>query len=138
MKTVHTGGFMPEIHMPFEKLSGHSMTSIDKIGSTLTCNEQRNSVKDCAIECFNRSFTNTGCPGFYERKNENDVCHLCHVSNYSDVEDNLHTTLKNNEYIYLLRKQQIFPDIFMNFDNYSTSSIIGKGIVGTKVNASGS
>ena len=85
-------GFIQEIHMPFKKISGHSVTYIDKIGSTLTCNEQRNSLKQCAVECLNRSLTNTGCPGFHEVMNEIDVCQLCHVSNYFDVEGNLYYT----------------------------------------------
>ena len=38
-------GFMPEIQMPFKKVVGSSTTEINKIGSTLICNEQRNSLK---------------------------------------------------------------------------------------------
>ena len=120
--------------MPFKKISGHSVTHIDKIGSTLTCNERRNSLKECAVECFNRSLTITGCPGFHEATNEIDACRLCHVSNYSDIEGNHYTTLNNNDYVYLLRKQQFIPAISIDFNNYSISTIFGKGTEGTKVN----
>ena len=134
IKAVHIHGFVPEIHMPFEKKSGHSIRYITKLKSSLTCDEERSSLKDCATECFSRSLTNVGCPAFHKATNENDVCHLCHVSNYSDVEGNIYTTLNSNAYIYLLRKRQVIPEVYMDFENYSSTNIFGKGTLGTKVN----
>ena len=86
-------GFIPEIQMPFKKVVGSSMSEISKIGSTLICNEQRNSLKDCATECFDRSLTYAGCPGFYSNSTEKNICFLCRVSNSSEIVNNLNTTL---------------------------------------------
>ena len=57
-------GFNPEIQMPYKAMSGSSTAEINVIGSTLNCDEQRNSIKECATECYDRSL-NTGFPGFY-------------------------------------------------------------------------
>ena len=124
--------FKPEIQMPFKKISGSSMTQINKIGSTLTCNEQRNSLKDCATECYNRKSTSTGCPGFYKESIQNNICNICHVSSYSEIQANLFTTFGNNDEIYLLKSVKPDTDIEMDFDNYTETTIFGKGTEGTK------
>ena len=80
-----SGGFNPEIQMPYKAISGSSTTEINVIGSTLRCNEQRNSFKQCTTECYNRSL-NTGCPGFYADTTQNGVCHLCHAAASSEAE----------------------------------------------------
>ena len=128
-----TYGFIPEIQMPFKKVVGSSTTEISKIGSTLICNEQRNSLKDCANECFDRSLTNTGCPGFYSNATEKNICFLCHVSNSSEISNNFNTTLSENSNFYLLRHNEIEPEITVNFENYSENTIYGEGVVGTTV-----
>ena len=69
-------GFWPHIQMPYIKVFGSATTEINQIGSTLTCDEQRNSLKDCATECFDRSSTNTGCPGFYVDGTLNGICYF--------------------------------------------------------------
>ena len=63
--------------MPYKVILGTSTQEINKIGSTLTCNEQRNLVKDCATECLNRSSSTTGCPGFYTNTTQSVMCYLC-------------------------------------------------------------
>ena len=89
IRAEQTDGFVPEIQMPFKKIMGSSTTEINKIGSRLTCQEQRNSIKDCATECFDRSLTNTGCPGFYSDSTVKNICYLCRVSNSSEFIRNL-------------------------------------------------
>ena len=75
---VISESFNPEIQMAYKKILGSSTTEVSTIGSTLTCDEQRRSLKDCATECLNRSF-NSGCPGFCWDTTQNNVCYLCHV-----------------------------------------------------------
>ena len=124
-------GFMPHIQMPFSKISGSSTMEINKIGSSLTCDEQRNSLKDCATECFNRSLTNTGCPGFYVDATQNELCYLCHVSNRAEFVGNSSTNIGNNGVIYLLKTVPSTPDLSLNFDNYSGDTIYGDNLIGT-------
>ena len=126
--------FKPEIQMPFSKISGSSTTQISKIGSTLICDEQRSSLEDCATECFERSLTNTGCPGFYKQSSQNNVCNICHVSNYSEIQANTFTTIGTNDELYLLRSVRPDTDIEMDFDNYTETTIYGKGTEGTTMN----
>ena len=128
-----TDGFIPEIQMPFKKVVGSSMTEIKKIGSTLSCDDQRNSLKDCATECFDKSLTSTGCPGFYSNSTEKNICFLCHVSNFNETLINLNTTLSENWNFYLLRHDKIKPEISVNFEHYSGNTIYGEGVVGTTV-----
>ena len=123
-------GFVPEIQMPFRKIVGSSTTEISKIGSTLICNEQRNFLKDSATECFDRSLTKTGCPGFYSNSTENNICYLCRVTNSSEV---LNTEFTANSSLYLLRHSKIEPAISINFENYSGNTTYGEGVVGTTV-----
>ena len=122
-----TTGFNPEIQMPYKAISGSSMTGISAIGSTLRCNEQRNSLKECATQCFNRSSTNTGCPGFYTDTTQNGVCHLCHAATSSEAK----TSFSNDDVLYLLTTKGVVPDVFMDFDNYSSDTIYGTGTEGT-------
>ena len=107
IKAEQTDGFVPEIQMPFKKIMRSSTTEINKIGSTLICNEQRNSIKDCATECFDRSLTNTGCPGFCSDSAVKSICYLCRISNSSEVINGLHNTVTQNSSLYLLRHIKI-------------------------------
>ena len=127
-------GFNPEIQMPYEKISGSSTTEINKRGSTLTCNEQINSLKDCAIECFDRSLTNTGCPGFFWDTTQNEVCYLCHVSNITEVQGSSFTTIETNDIIYLLKSRPAEADVSVNFDSHSGNAIPATGTEGTTTN----
>ena len=124
--------FKPEIQMPFVKIPGSSTSKINKIGSTLTCNEERNSLKDCATECYNRRSTSTGCPGFYKESIQNSICNICHVSSYSEIQANLFKTFGNNDELYLMKSVRPVTDIEMDFNNYSETTIYGKGTEGTK------
>ena len=45
IKVLSTNGFIPEIQMPFKKISGSSTTEISKLGSTLVCKEERDSLR---------------------------------------------------------------------------------------------
>ena len=120
-------GFNPEIQMPYKAISGSSTAEINVIGSTLYCNEQRNSLKECATECYNRSSTNTGCPGFYTDTTQNSVCHLCHVATASEVK----TSFNSDDILYLLTTRRVVPEVSMDFDNYTSDTIYGVGTEGT-------
>ena len=120
-----TKGFNPEIQMPYKVISGSSTTQISVIGSTLNCNEQRNSLKECATECYNRSLT-TGCPGFYTNTTQNGICHLCHPSSSA-------TSFSNDDVLYVLRTKWAVPEVSMDFENYTSNTIYGTGTEGTKV-----
>ena len=122
-----TGGFKPEIQMPFKAISGSSTTEIDSIGETLNCDEQRNSLKECATECYNRSSTNTGCPGFYTDTTQNGVCHLCHAARSSEPK----TSFNSDDILYLLTTRRVVPEVSMHFDNYTSDTIYGTGTEGT-------
>ena len=126
-----TTGFNPEIQMPYKAIPGSSTAEINAISSTLTCNEQKTSLKECATECYSRRTTQTGCPGFYAGAVQNNVCHLCHVSNYSEVSGNLFTTFSNNDVLYLLATRRVVPEISMDFENKTGNSFQGVGTVGT-------
>ena len=126
--------FNPEIQMPYKKISGSSTKEINKLGSTLTCNEERSSLKDCATECYNRKTMSIGCPGFYWDTSENDVCYLCHVSNITEVQGSSYTVFTDNDIIYLLKSRPAEPDVSMNFDSHSGNTIPGTGTEGTTTN----
>ena len=111
--------------MPYKAISGSSTTEISVIGSTLRCNEQRNSPKECATECYDRSL-NTGCPGFYTDTIQNGVCHLCHPSSSA-------TTFGSEDVLYLLRTKWAVPEVSMDFENYTSDTIYGTGTEGTIV-----
>ena len=136
IRDVH--GFVPQIQMPFKKIFGSSATEINKIGSTLICEEERYSLRNCATECFDRSLTSDGCPGFYSNSIANNSCYLCRVSNSSEVPNNLITKFDRNSNIYLLQHDKIDPEISVDFQNYSGNTIFGKGVVGTAINVADS
>ena len=120
-------GFNPEIQMSYKAISGSSTVEINVIGSTLNCNEQKNSLKECATECYNRSLTNTGCPGFYTDTTQNGVCHLCHATTSSETK----TSFSNDDVLYLLTTRRVVPEVSMDFDNYTSDTIYGTGTEGT-------
>ena len=120
--------------MPYKKISGSSTTEINKIGSTLTCNEQRNSLKDCATECLNKSLTDTGCPGFFWDSTQDDVCFLCEVSNITEVQGSSYSMFGTNDIVYLLKSKLVKPEVSMNFDSHSGNTIPGTGTEGTTTN----
>ena len=124
---VLTQGFNPEIQMPFKAILGSSTTEIDSIGGTLNCNEQRNSLKECATECYSRSSTNTGCPGFYTDTTQNHVCHLCHAATSSEPK----TSFNSDDILYLLTTRRVVLEVSMDFENYTSDTIYGTGTEGT-------
>ena len=111
-----------------------STSEIDSIGETLNCNEQRNSLKECATECYNRSSTNTGCPGFYTDTTQNDVCHLCHAATSSEP----NTSFNSDDILYLLTTRRVVPEVSIDFDNYTSDTIYGTGTEGTIIGLAGS
>ena len=125
--------FNPEIQMPYKKILGSSTTEINTIGSTLTCDEQRSSLKDCATECLNRSF-NSGCPGFFWNTTQNNVCYLCHVSNITEIQGSSYTVYGTNDVIYLLKPKSVKPEVSLNFENHNGNTIPGTGTEGTITN----
>ena len=112
--------------MPFKAISGSYTTEIDSIGETLNCDEQRNSLKECATECYDRSL-NTGCPGFYTDITQNGVCHLCHAANSSEPK----TSFNSDDILYLLTTRRVVPEVSMDFDNHTSDTIYGTGTEGT-------
>ena len=123
--------FKPDIQMPFTKISGSSTLEINKIESTLTCDEERNSLEDCATECFERSLTNTGCPGFYVDGSQNENCFLCNISSWTEIAENSYTSFHSDDLLYLLKSKSVSPETTLGFDNYTGSTIYGKKLVGT-------
>ena len=122
-----TSGFNPEIQMPYKAISGSSTTDISVIGATLNCNEQRNSLKECATECYNRSSSDTGCPGLHTDTTQNGVCHLCHPATSSEAK----TSFISDDVLYLLTTKRLVPEVSMDFDNYTSNTIFGTGTEGT-------
>ena len=120
-------GFNPEIQMPYKAISGSSTSEIDAVGTTLRCNEQRNSLKECATECYNRSSSNTGCPGFYTDTTQNGVCHLCHPATSAEAK----TSFSSGDVLYLLTTRKAIPEVSMDFENYTSNTIYGTGTEGT-------
>ena len=123
-------GFLPEIQMPYILVSGGG-SEIGIIGTTLTCNEQRNSTKVCATDCYDREQSGTGCPGFYTDPTLGNTCHLCHASNLTEAQGSEHNTFTSNQKVYLLLTNPVIPEISMDFDNYTGNTIYGKNTVGT-------
>ena len=122
--------FRPEIHAPYRKVLGSSTVEISRIGETLTCDEQMNSLEDCAIQCYKRKFTN-GCPGFYVNVTESGICYVCRISKQSEVLGNMSTTFNSNDIIYLFKTEEIVPDLTLDFDNYTGNTFYGDNIIGT-------
>ena len=124
--------FLPEIQMPYEAVSWNSR-QIATINFTLTCNENRGSTRDCAIECYRRDVNGSGCPGFsLESCQSGSVCHICHPSSLAEIHSSLHTMFNSNKTLYLLRLKSTVPEISVNFDNYTDTILYGKGTTGTK------
>ena len=124
--TGFTTGFNPQIQMPYKTIPGSSTSEIDSIRETLNCDEQRNSLSECATECYDRSL-NTGCPGFYTDTTQNGICHLCHAATSSEAK----TSFSSEDILYVLRTQWAVPEVSMDFDNYTSDIIYGTGTEGT-------
>ena len=125
-----SSAFIPEIQMPYYALPGNS-SQITAIDTTLTCNESRTSTRDCAMECYEREFSGSGCPGFY-RESFPGGCFICHPSSLAEIQSSLHTSFDANHILYLLMLKSTVPQISVNFDNYTSTHIYGKGTTGTK------
>ena len=127
--------FRPEIQMPFKKISGFSNIVFRRIRPTLNCDELCNSLKECAVQCFERSLKeNTSCPGFvFVDSNQNNVCYLCQVGNYSEMTNSLNATFSPSSVLYLTTyKNSLYsPEVSMDFDNYTGTRIFGPGVEGT-------
>ena len=125
---------IPEIQIPYKVILGTSSQEINKIASTLTCNEQRNFIKDCATECVNRSLSSSGCPGFYTDRTQNNMCYICHVSYVTEIQANDYTSFSSNNKLYILQSKSVTPDVSMDFDNYAGNTFYGKNLLGTAIN----
>ena len=124
--------FVPEIQMSFSAVPGDS-SQVTTIETTLTCNEERKYPRDCAMECYEREHNGSGCPGFYrESLQGGGGCYICHPSSLTEIQSSLHTTFNSNHTLYLLKLRSVVPEISMNFDNYTETTIYGKGTTGTK------
>ena len=124
-----TSAFIPEIQMPYCAMPGNS-SEITAIGTTLTCNESRMSIRDCAMECYEKEHSGSGCPGFYSEGEGG--CYICHPSSLVEIQSSLHTTFDASHTLYLLKLKSAEPEISVNFDNYTSTHIYGKGTTGTK------
>ena len=130
--TCRSVAFLPEIQMPYKAISWDSY-QIRTINSTLTCNEERTSTRDCAMECYKRELNGSGCPGFYrESLTGGGGCYICHPSSLTEIQSSLHTTFNSNHTLYLLKLKSAVPEISVNFDNYTDTTVYGKGTTGTK------
>ena len=124
--------FLPEIQMPFAALQGSS-PQVTAIGKTLTCTEERISTRDCAVECYERELSGNGCPGFYkESLNVGSGCYICHPSSLTEIQSSLHTIFNSSQTLYLLKLKSAVSEIMVNFDNYTDTTVFGKGTTGTQ------
>ena len=124
--------FLPEIQMPYKAVSWDS-DQIGTIDSTLTCNENRASTRECAIECYKRELNESGCPGFYrESLSVGGECYICHPSSLAEIQSFLHTSFNSSLTLYLLKLKSAVPEISVNFDNYTDTTVYGKGTTGKK------
>ena len=127
-----SSAFLPEIQMPYKTISWGS-AEITTINSTLTCNENRTSTRDCAIDCYKRELNGSGCPGFYRESLQGEGrCYICHPSSFAEIQSSLHTMFNSNHTLYLMNLKLAVPEISMNFDNYTDTIVFGKGTIGTK------
>ena len=115
--------------MPYEPISGGTVEQ-SVLNSTLTCDELRNSLQDCATECYNKSLSDSGCPGFYTDTTQSNTCYICHVSNITEVQDSMYKTFGNNDKLYLLKSKPVTPDVWMSFDSHTGNTVSGIGIIG--------
>ena len=124
--------FIPEIQMPYSAMPGNS-SEITAIGTTLTCNENRTSSRDCAMECYEREHSGSGCPGFYrESLQDGSGCYICHPSSLTEIQSSLYTSFDASHKIYLLKLKSAVPEISLDFDHYTDTHIYGKGTTGVK------
>ena len=131
-RTCQSLAFLPEIQMPYKTVSWDS-GQIGTIDSTLTCNEERTSTRDCAIDCYKRELNGSGCPGFYrESLNVGGECYICHPSSLAEIRSSLHTSFNSSLTLYLLKLKSSVPEISVNFDKYTDTTVYGKGTTGTK------
>ena len=121
--------FKPEIQMPFTKVYGYSSEQINRIGSSLTCDEERSSVKDCATDCT----ASTTCPGFYTESSGNVACKICHVSSSSEIQGNSFTAFQDGDEIFVRKSLQPTPEVALNFDKYTETEFLGEATLGTMV-----
>ena len=130
--SFQTFAFLPEIHFPYKGISWNS-AQMATVNSTLTCNEERGSPKECAIECYKRELSGSGCPGFYrESLQDGGGCYICHPSSLVEIQPSHQTTFDSNQTLYLLTLKSAVPEISVNFDNYTDITIYGKGTIGAK------
>ena len=129
-------GSNDEVRVPlsFKQIPGTSTAEITKIGSTLTCNEQRSTMRDCVQECYSRNSTDTGCSGFYTDSTLDGDCYLCHVSNLNEVDGGMFSTFEASNLIYILRHRPPEPEVALSFDTHSGTTIPGTGTEGTTSN----
>ena len=124
--------FLPEIQMPYSAVQGNS-PKLTVIDTTLTCNEERISTRDCAMECYKRELNGSGCPGFYrESLTGGGGCYICHPSSLTEIQSSLYTIFNSSHTVYLLKLKSAVPEISVNFDNYTDTTVFEKGIIGTK------
>ena len=121
--------FLPEIQMPCKTVSWDSV----QIDFTLTCNENRTSTRNCAIDCYKRELNGSGCPGFYSESLQIEGgCYICHASSFAEIQSSLHTIFNSNYTLYLLKLKSAVPEISVNFDNYTDTTVYGKRTTGIK------
>ena len=124
--------FLPEIQMPYSAVQGNSPT-VKVIDTTLTCNEERGFTRDCATECYKRELNGSGCPGFYrESLQGGGLCYICHPSSLTEIQSFLNITFNISHTAYLLKVKSAMPEISVDFDNHSDTTVYGKGIIGTE------
>ena len=127
--------FIPEIQMPYVSVEGNS-AEITALDTTLTCSEERASTRECAMDCYERGLNGSGCPGFYRESLQGESgCYICHPSSLVEIQSSLHITLNTSHTLYLLKLKSAVPEISVNFDNYSNTTIYGRRTTGTKSGA---
>ena len=104
-----------------------------RIATTLTCDQERMAIQNCAEECFQMAENGTGCPGFYANKDGIGPCYMCHVSNIQNVQNANYTTFTGNHFLYMRTHNKTEPEVEMDFEDFfsENKTIKGKNVNGT-------
>ena len=118
----HSSAHEDYVDMPCRAVTGSSKV-IQVYNNSLSCDEQRDNIEHCGSECFNRSQSGAGCPGFYmDSSLTGSPCFICHVSSIKEIQANNFTTFSENNILFVLYTKTLEPRVSVNFDQYTTGT----------------
>ena len=86
----------PSVIMPYKKILGSS-SDINLIGNTIQCEDMRKNLQTCAEDCFLKDDKSENC---IEVLQDGNNCHLCKVSNRTEINSNLYTNFTSSHKLY--------------------------------------